>query len=91
VTDLDNTDRCEPAASCEGCGASVDLAVQTATTPIGVICLTLCPPCTDAARLGMADGVHKALGHCAHLVITADQMEAAMNPTNHTVRHYGDD
>jgi hypothetical protein len=92
VINLDETGNCDRATGCVVCAATADLDVQTAETPLGVICLTLCPPCTDAGKLprfGMAEAVRMALDHCRHLGITADQMEAAMNPTDHTVRHYG--
>jgi hypothetical protein len=94
MIDLDRTDACEHAARCAGCGASDGLTVQTATTPVGVICLTLCPSCTDAGklpRLGMAEAVNMSCEHCRHLGITADEMAAAMDQTDHTVRHYGAD
>lgn len=94
MIDLDSVEACELAARCAGCAANDGLAVQTATTPVGVVCLTLCPSCTDAGKLprfGMAEGVKMSLEHCRHLGITADQMDAAMEQSDHTVRHYGDD
>jgi hypothetical protein len=94
VIDLDDTNSCERASACLVCHAGDDLAVQTAATPVGVICLTLCPACTDAGklpRLGMAEAVTMSLDHCRHLGITADAMGSAMAKTDHTVRNYGNE
>lgn len=46
--DLDATDACPLDERCENCGASTDLDVATAGTPVGVYCLTLCGTCADA-------------------------------------------
>ncbi len=48
--DLDDTSRCPLGVRCEACGVEGDdLAVGTATTALGVLCLTLCPRCGTAA------------------------------------------
>jgi hypothetical protein len=93
VIDLGDTSRCPLAGRCVACGATSVLAVQTAATPVGVICLTLCAPCTEAGELprswGMAEAVSWSLNHCRHLGITADDMDATMSPTRCTVVNYG--
>lgn len=94
MIDLSDTHACEPAARCAACFDPQAGAVRTATTPVGVICLTLCPACTAAGtlpRIGVAQAVTMSLEHCRHLGITADQMEAAMTPTDHALRDYGAD
>jgi hypothetical protein len=67
------------------------LAVRTATTAVGVICLTLCPACAEVGRLprhvGMAELVTLSFGHRSHLGVTADEMAAAITTTDHTVFH----
>ncbi len=61
---------CPLAEMCEACGASGDLAVFEADTPVGVVCLTLCGGCADIERTPRLDcptGVHRALAHLSHL------------------------
>lgn len=80
--DLDDTDACERARDCANCGNRDVLTVRTATTAVGVVCLTLCPSCIEAGdlpRLGAVQAVHMSLAHCQHLGITADDMQAAMD------------
>jgi hypothetical protein len=60
---------CPAAAVCESCGARDGLEVEEADTPVGVICLTLCDDCADAARtpqLACPAAVRRALEHAAH-------------------------
>ena len=45
VVDLDDTRHCPIGPECEGCGRLDELAVTTADTPVGVICMTLCDAC----------------------------------------------
>jgi hypothetical protein len=41
AVNLDDTSRCPLGGRCESCGVERDdLAVSTATTPLGVLCLT---------------------------------------------------
>lgn len=61
---------CPVGPACEGCG---DVAgpreVYGADTPVGVMCLTLCPACVDAAqvpRLSLPGAVRRALEHGEH-------------------------
>lgn len=78
---LDNTAKCPVGARCESCGTTKPRSVRTATTPVGVICLTLCGRCAGSSltpRLTPATAARFVLQHCRHLGIDADQMEALM-------------
>ena len=79
---LDDTSRCPLGHRCESCGAERDdLAVSAATTPLGVLCLTLCPPCAafgEMPRVAVGTASRLVLHHCMHLGITVDEMEAAL-------------
>ena len=80
--DLDNVDNCPRAETCEGCGTSHPLIVTTATTPVGVHCVTVCRSCALQSSMPGSSAVamvKRALDHCAHLRITADDMAAAMD------------
>jgi hypothetical protein len=80
--DVDDTSRCPLGHRCESCGSEHDdLAVSTATTPLGVLCLTLCPPCAAFAempRVAVGTAVRLVAQHCEHLGIDLDEMAAAM-------------
>lgn len=80
---LDDTTNCPLGHRCESCGAAGDrLTVQTATTAVGVLCLTLCPRCAAsdvAPPVPVATAVRLVMQHCQHLGIDADQMAAAMD------------
>lgn len=83
---LDDTSRCPLGHRCESCGAERDdLAVATANTPLGVLCLTLCPRCaaaTMAPPVSVGTANRLVLAHCHHLEITPDQMaEQLKRPT----------
>jgi hypothetical protein len=39
MVNLDDTSRCPVRSECEGCGHTDELAVSTADTPAGVICM----------------------------------------------------
>jgi hypothetical protein len=41
----DDTSRCPVGPECESCGRTDELAVSTADTPAGVICMTVCDAC----------------------------------------------
>jgi hypothetical protein len=81
--DLDDTTNCPLGHRCESCGSErEDLRVETATTDLGVLCLTLCPPCaasdvTPPVAIGTA--VRLVHQHCAHLGIDVDQMAAVLD------------
>ena len=80
--DLDNVDNCPIGEVCEGCGTSHPLLVTTATTTVGVHCVTVCRSCALQSSLpgsAAVAAVKRALDHCGHLGITADDMAAAMD------------
>lgn len=79
--DLDDTSGCPVGARCESCGSAEERTVRTATTAVGVLCLTLCPRCAAASSipsLSPTSAVRFVLDHCGHLGIDADEMAAAM-------------
>lgn len=82
--DLDDTTNCPLGHRCESCGDEDGaLAVSTANTPLGVLCLTLCPVCAAsdvAPPVSVGTAVRLVLQHCEHLGITADDMAAALRP-----------
>jgi hypothetical protein len=45
VMNLDDTSRCPVGPECEGCGRLDELAVSTADTSVGLLCVTLCDAC----------------------------------------------
>ncbi len=69
--DLDETTRCPLGHRCESCGVERgDLAVGTATTALGVLCLTLCPRCAAAAMpppVAVGTAARLVAQHAAHL------------------------
>lgn len=78
--DLDDTRRCPADAGCATCGAVDDLAVSTAETPVGILCLTLCSSCRDADDLprfpSWTATVEHVIAHCGHLGIDTDAAAA---------------
>lgn len=82
AVDVYATDRCPLGVRCESCGVERDdLAVATAETPLGVLCVTLCPRCAGAdvaPPVSVGTAVRLVMQHCAHLGIDADQMAAAL-------------
>lgn len=81
-TDLDDTSRCPLGVRCESCGAERDdLAVATAATALGVLCLTLCPRCaaTDVAPpITVNTAARLVAQHAGHLGIDLDTMAAVL-------------
>ncbi|GAA4554376.1 hypothetical protein [Pseudonocardia xishanensis] len=79
---LDDTSRCPLGHRCESCGtAPDDLSVATATTALGVLCVTLCPSCArspHSPRVTLGTAQRFVLQHAGHLGIDLDQMAAAM-------------
>jgi len=71
--DPDDTSNCPVdwfCESCQSCQPGADLAVATAQTPLGVVCVTLCADCADAGTLPrfIAYGAMvRTLEHCEHL------------------------
>lgn len=79
--DLDDTTNCPPAVACEVCGSAHGLRVVTVETIVGVYCVTLCA--ADRVRpvankTSATQAVHRALDHCEHLGIDADEMARLM-------------
>jgi hypothetical protein len=81
TVDLDDTSSCPLGRCCGACGTEDDLAVGTAITPVGVLCVTLCGSCAergDTPRIGWATAASGSLDHCGHLGIDLDEMAAAI-------------
>lgn len=78
---LDDTSKCPTDSGCAACGAVDDLAVGTADTPVGVLCLTLCGSCAEAGDLprfsSWTAAVSCVIAHCEHLGVDLDQAAAA--------------
>ena len=83
--DLDDVSRCPRGHRCESCGTEHDdLEVRTADTPLGVLCVTLCPRCAAASSpppVAIGTAVRLVAQHCEHLGIDVDQMAAALDHT----------
>ncbi|MQA16123.1 MAG: hypothetical protein GEV09_18820 [Pseudonocardiaceae bacterium] len=81
--DLDARDACPLAEHCENCRATGDLDVATATTAVGVYCLTLCADCAERGAVPDPDGwpgaASRVCTHCGHLGIDLDQMADALD------------
>lgn len=78
---LHNTRNCPRGGSCVVCGSTMDLAVETATTPVGVVCFERCEDCADGEempKLSWPEAVRRSGEHAVHLGIDVDQMAAAM-------------
>lgn len=73
-----DTSRCPAGAVCESCGAGDDLAVATASTEVGIVCVTICRRCDEElARLpGFApvEAVRRCMAHAGHLGCTVDEL-----------------
>ncbi len=81
--DLDDITNCPTGHRCESCGAAGNgVTVQTATTPLGVMCLSLCPRCSAssvAPPVAVGTAVRLVYQHAGHLGIDLDEMAAAMD------------
>lgn len=81
--DLNDTSRCPKGHRCESCGAADKrVAVKTLTTPLGVLCLTLCPRCAGSQvppPITVGTVVRLVAQHCEHLGIDCNEMGAAMD------------
>ena len=74
--DLDDTSRCPLDQRCAGCGGQTRLMPATVDTPVGVLCLTMCPACVLHQVLPAFtwSGAALAVGaHCEHLGVDLDQ------------------
>jgi hypothetical protein len=82
LVNLDDITNCPLGHRCEACGSERDdLLVDTAGTGMGVLCLTLCPPCASsdvAPPVSVTTAARLVLQHCEHLGIDPDQMAAAL-------------
>jgi hypothetical protein len=70
MADLDDTSRCPVGPECEGCGGLDELAVSTADTRAGVICVTVCDACELLAVspvLGPAEEATRVREHAEHV------------------------
>ncbi|OZM79921.1 hypothetical protein [Pseudonocardia sp. MH-G8] len=79
TTTLDDTTNCPIADRCAGCGSRTRLTPAIADTPVGTLCLTVCPACIRhhvPPRLSVPQAVYAAVAHCEHLGIDADEMAA---------------
>lgn len=67
--DLDDTTCCPVTTRCEACATTDDLAVATARTLGGVMCLTLCADCCEGPLPTMAPltAMTRCGEHCEHL------------------------
>jgi hypothetical protein len=89
--DLHTTDDCPIDTRCANCAAVGDvgfLQITTATSVLGVHCVTLCLACMREGLLPPMAPVHVValcLAHCGHLDIDADEMADAL-----AVEHAGE-
>jgi hypothetical protein len=70
MVDLEDTRRCPVGSECEGCGRLDELAVLTAETPAGMLCVTLCDDCEVVEVLPIlspAEETARVLEHGQHL------------------------
>ena len=70
MVNLDDTSRCPVGPECESCGGTDELAVSTADTPAGVICMTVCDACELIAVhpvLSPAEEATRVREHGAHV------------------------
>lgn len=83
AVELGAVDACPDAATCENCGATDELDIATALTPVGVYCLTLCRGCAETGTVpepgDWSTAARRVLDHCCHLGIDTDQMAAALD------------
>jgi hypothetical protein len=92
LVDLGDTTRCPLAVECETCSASAvhaTLSTVTIDTAVGVLCAALCAECIELEQLprfGWAAAVGRALEHCGHLGIDADQAEQLHEAANRAER-----
>jgi hypothetical protein len=80
---LDDTRRCPVGSECESCGRLDELAVSTADTPVGVLCMTVCDACEVAGVLPVlspAEEATRVREHGEHLGIDVDQLADEPRP-----------
>jgi hypothetical protein len=80
--DLHDVSRCPLGHRCEACGDERDdLAVTTASTAVGVLCVSLCPTCLAsgiAPPVSIGTAARLVGAHCVHLGIDLDHMADRM-------------
>lgn len=83
--DLGDTSNCMLGHRCESCGVEhtrrARLQVETAHTPMGVLCLTLCGRCAaydGPPPITIGTAMRLVAQHADHLGITLDEMGEAM-------------
>ena len=73
---------CDPKTLCADHAADLLIAGPSGQwAPLGVLCLTLCPPCAtfgEVPRVAVGTAARLVGHHCAHLGITVDDMAAAL-------------
>jgi hypothetical protein len=77
MVNLDDTRRCPVGPECESCGRTDELAVSTADTPAGVLCMTLCDACEVTGVLPIfspAEETTRVREHGEHLGVDVDQI-----------------
>jgi hypothetical protein len=77
MVNLDDTRHCPAAPECEGCGRLDELAVLTADTPDGVLCMTLCEACEVTGVLPIlspAEETARVLEHGQHVGVDVEQV-----------------
>jgi hypothetical protein len=82
MVNLDDTRHCPVGPECESCGRLDELAVSTADTPAGVICMTVCDACELIAvhpMLSPAQETARVLAHGQHLGVDLDPMTGEDN------------
>jgi len=70
MVNLDDTSRCPVGPECKSSGRTDELAVSTADTPAGVICMTVCDACELIAThpvLSPAEEATRVREHGAHV------------------------
>ena len=80
---LDDTRRCLVGSECESCGRLDELAVSTADTPVGVLCMTVCDACEVAGVLPVlspAEEATRVREHGEHRGIDVDQLADEPRP-----------
>ena len=77
MVNLDDTRHCPVGPECEGCGRLDELAVSTADTAAGVLCMTVCDACELIAVhpvLSPAEEAARVLAHGQHVGVEVDPM-----------------
>lgn len=79
MTTLDDTSNCPLGDRCAGCGGRTRLTPAVADTPVGTLCMTLCPACIRhhvLPQLSWAEAMRGVLAHCEHRGLDLDEAAA---------------